>query len=123
MIPFDGDRNTYITGTVPVPFTAQMLLETLRSAPPPLAPVQMLYLRELPDVPVADPSSAGALFGAGMKCQICPFLPETVKDSDGNEVELLGIMVSGQIDVMAIEDAAARMVYLTGKVVKPTARV
>ena len=58
---------------------------------------------------------------AGLKIEISKYLPKTVHDKDGNEVELLGVMMPDDFGIlmdMEPEQAARRMVLITGEVVE-----
>lgn len=74
-----------------------------------------LFLREKPAVAETTSQPLDRLFGVPV---VMAALPKTVKDKDGNEVELLGILMSeGDSPV------EKRMAMLTGEIVKKKVQV
>lgn len=57
--------------------------------------------------------------GLPFKVQVCEYLPKTIKDKDGNEVELIGVMVEDRPFDMS---SPPHMVFMTGEIVKPAQR-
>lgn len=101
--------------------------EKLRELELPAPQRETLVVREIGDLPVESfkditdgKISGGQLFG--IKVKVSTVLPATVHDKDGNEVELLGILMSDDFDSllgMEPDQAAKRIVFLTGKIVTP----
>jgi hypothetical protein len=84
-----------------------------------IAPPQTLFVREvLQGLPEASEPISRL---HGFPVRVSKLLPNTVKDKDGNEVELIGILMSdnlGSLIDMSVDEAAKRMVFLTGNIVK-----
>jgi hypothetical protein len=84
----------------------------------PMPPKQTLHVRNVDGLPerMVEGGLADRLYS--IEVRVCRFLPETVKDKDGNDVELLGVLAGPVRMDLDPEDRANRMVLLTGKIVK-----
>lgn len=121
--PINLTTNTHFPGY----FSADALLETvnkfLRTEKSPAN--QKLIVKDMSRLPVPVECEPNASKIFGFPVQISKSLPETVKDADGNEVELIGLLCSEMTseDFQRIMETGKilenRIVMITGKIVKP----
>ena len=93
-----------------------------------LPPFQVLHVREVPEciesLKTPAPGTSPGLFG--IEVRVAKSLPETVKDKDGNDVELIGVLCIGDFFPDMLSDSPSsvqQIVMLTGDIVKVNAKI